>query len=203
MQILKMSQNPQILEQSTHTIIVALSDTEIGKVILPNTFQFINVSTGKPVDFLGDSPTVESERVALQYANGINDLMPKFIRKQTWQAEDGKDYDMMVIERLYPLPFNHFDVPTRTVMMAHFERNLKELHDNHFVHGDLMRPTNFFTRDNKDWMFKNIIQTQSGLRLIDAGFGTICEKGNIELFVSILIRERKEMTYLKEFYLSY
>lgn len=192
----------QILEQSRNSVILALSDTEIGKVSLPITLVCTDVATGKPIDFFDGGPTLEDEIAALQYANKINDLMPKFIRKQTWQSENGKDYDMIVMERLYPLPYNHFDLPRREVMFADFEKKMKGLHDNLFVHADLMRPTNYYTRDDYDWMFKNIVQTENGLRLIDAGFGTICKRDNIELFVNVLFRERKEIGYLKKYYFS-
>jgi hypothetical protein len=95
----------EILIQTDNTIIVALSDTEIGKVILPNNVQFVDAKTGKPVDLFGDNmPTLKSEMAALQYANSVNDLMPQFIKTQTWQSENGAEYDMMVMERLYPLP---------------------------------------------------------------------------------------------------
>lgn len=193
----------KILTQTDNTIIVAISDTEIGKVILPNNVQFVNAQTGEPVDLFGDTlPTLEKEMAALQYANSVNDLMPQFIKTQTWQSENGAEYDMMVMERLYPLPFNHFDMPTRETMMSVFKKKLVELHEHQFVHGDLMRPTNFFTRGNKEWMFSNVIQTQNGLRLLDAGFGTVCNKKNIELYVSILMRERLEIEDLKEYYFS-
>ena len=193
----------KILTQTDNTIIVAISDTEIGKVILPNNVQFVNAQTGEPVDLFGDTlPTLEKEMAALQYANSVNDLMPQFIKTQTWQSENGAEYDMMVMERLYPLPFNHFDMPTRETMMSVFKKKLVELHEHQFVHGDLMRPTNFFTRGNKEWMFSNVIQTQNGLRLLDAGFGTVCNKKNIELYVSILMRERLEIEDLKAYYFS-
>ncbi len=198
-----MSKGQQIIEQTSTTIIVALSDTEIGKVLLPNTLQFVSVSTGEIVDNLfGKGPTVEDEIKAMQYANAINDLMPTFIRKETWQAEDEKEYDMLIMERLYPLPIHHFDVPVRRTMIEHFAEKLKQLHDHQFVHGDLIRPTNYFNRGDKDWMFRNVVQTESGLRLIDAGFATILDQENIKLFVSILIRERSEIDSFSAFYLS-
>ena len=193
----------QILEQSTNSIIIELSDTEIGKVLLPSTLEWVDVITGKTItDLFGKKPTLDDEITALQYANHINDLMPKFIKKQTWQAENGKDYDMIVMERLYLLPYHHYDLPTREAMFADFENKMIELHDNHFVHADLMRPTNYYTRDDFDWMFKNIVQTKNGLRLIDAGFSTICKKDNIKLFVDVLFRERKEIGYFKKYYFS-
>jgi hypothetical protein len=198
-----MSDNHHILDESVNTLIVALSDTEIGKVMLPRTNQWVDAQTGEPVDLLGKQPTMDMEIKALQYANNINDLMPRFIRKQKWQDKDGKEHDMMVMERLYPLPYNHFDVPIRTLMIELLELKLKQLHDNNFVHGDLLRPTNYFTRGNKDWMLKNVMQTESSLRLIDAGFGKICGRDNIKEFVGCLIQERSEFTDVKHLYLSY
>jgi hypothetical protein len=194
--------NQQILERSTNSVIVAFSETEVGKANLPSPYVWVNGKTGKPVDFFNEKPSTDKEIEALKYANAINDLMPKFIRKQTWQDEDGKEYEMMVMERLYLLPIHHFDVPIRTIMMEIFEEKMKELHDGYFVHGDFMRPTNYYTRNNLAWMFNNIVQTSSGLRLIDAGFGMICKKDNTRDFVSILFRERDEIGYFKKYYLS-
>ncbi|MEY4903010.1 MAG: hypothetical protein RLZZ292_825 [Bacteroidota bacterium] len=86
---------------STCTII-ALSDTELGKVILPSTVVFTDVITGKIVDPFDkeDKPSLDREIKAMQYANTINDLIPKFIRKDTWQNDEGNNYDMIVMERL-------------------------------------------------------------------------------------------------------
>jgi hypothetical protein len=190
----------EIIERSSNALIIALSETEIGKVFLPNKMEWVNVETGKPMDFLSGLPTVEDEMAALIYANTINDLMPKFIRRDIWQTEKGEIHDMLVMERLFPLPIHHFPLSVREQMMARFEVQIKELHDKMFVHGDLMRPTSVFNRNDKKWMFGNIIQTENGLRLIDAGFGTICRKDNIEMFVHILIRERKEINYFKSYY---
>jgi hypothetical protein len=197
-----MPQNHQILSENHNTIIVALSETEIGKMILPPTFHLVDASTGIPVDFLNVHPTMENEIIAMQYANKINDLMPKFIRQQTWQKDEETAYEMMVMERLYPLPFNHFNEPIRQLMLEIFKLKMKQLHDNKFVHGDFIRPTNYFNRGDKDWMFQNIVQTESGLRLIDAGFAKMRTKENIEDFIGILFREQDEIEYFGAHYLS-
>jgi hypothetical protein len=70
------------------------------------------------------------------------------------------------------------------------------------VHGDIQRPTTVFNRGDQKWMYKNIVQTEQGLRLLDAGFGTKLSKDNIELFVSILVREREELEDFKLYYLG-
>jgi hypothetical protein len=193
---------PKILEESANHIIVAVSDTEIGKILLPSPYTWVDTETGKPVDFMNERRTLDDEIKALRFANAINDVMPEFIRKDTWQAKDGKEHEMMVMERLYILPIHHFDLPTRTLMMAEFAEKMTKLHDNYFVHGDFMRPTNYFNRGDLAWIFNNIVQTNAGLRLIDAGFGTICKKDNIKQFVSIMFREREEIGYFKEYYFS-
>ena len=199
-----MLQNPHVLEESPNSLIIALSDTEVGKIILPPKFTLVNVATGEPISNLfGEPPTLKKEIKALKFANAINDLMPRFIREQTWQTEDGIEHDMMVMERLYPLPYNHFDIPIRTIMIELFELQLKQLHDNDFVHGDLLRPTNYFTRGDKDWMLKNVVQTQNRLKLIDAGFGRIYNKEKAKSFFGCLVQERYEFADLKKIYLSY
>lgn len=190
----------EILKNTGNSIIIALSDTTIGKIVLPNSVVFVDVATGKPVK-LGEDPTLEDEMITLIYANSINNLLPKFIKKQTWKEEkENKIHDMIVMERLYPLPIHYFDLSTRKIMFEKFEIKVKELHDNSFVHGDFLRPTNYFTRNNKEWMFANIIQTETELRLIDTGFSRIKNKDNIKEFYHILFRECDEMEYFKAYY---
>ena len=199
-----MPQYPHLIEETANSLIIALSDTEIGKIILPPKFTWVNSETGEPIgNLFGEPPTLKKEIKSLKVANAINDLLPQFIRQQKWQTEDGVNHDMMVMERLYPLPFNHFDVPTRTVMIDKLEQKLKELHMNNYVHGDLLRPTNYFTRGDKDWMLKNVIQTENGLRLIDAGFARIYNEKNAKAFASSMVQERYEFADVKTLYLAY
>jgi len=198
-----MAQHPTILEASSNAIIVALSETELGKVILPSQLRFVEVSTGKEVELSDDAnPTVQHEAAALQYANAINGLMPKFFRLQLWQDDHGNTHDMLVMERLYPLPTHHFDLSTRKKMMKQFEDQLNELHEHLFVHGDLMRPTHYYNRNDQAWMFKNIVQTATGLRLIDAGFGKIGNKENLRMVIPISFHEREELKCFEAYYLS-
>ncbi len=193
---------PQVIEQSSASLVIALSDTEIGKIQLPNRLVFVEVHTGKPLDLLGGGPTIQKEMVSLIRANLINDLMPKFIRLQPWQLDDGTTHEMLVMERLYPLPIHHFERSVRLEMLERFEQQIEELHESHFVHGDIQRPTTVFNRGDQKWMFKNIVQTERGLRLLDAGFGTKLDKDNIKMFVSMLIRERDEVKAFRSYYLG-
>jgi hypothetical protein len=173
---------PTLLEKTIMSQIIALSDTEVGKVVLPNPYQLVDVATGEPVQF-GKPPTVEDEILMLQYANKINDLMPKFIRQQSWTLENGKTYPMMVMERLYPLPIHHYPLKLREVMFRVFELEMKQLHIHNFVNGDFMRPTNYHTRNNLEWIFKNVTQTEDRLRLMDTGFSMRYSKQESEKFV--------------------
>jgi len=193
---------PQVIEHSSASLVIAISDAEVGKIQLPIRLVFVEEQTGKPLDLQDDGPTIQKEMVSLIQANLINDLMPKFIRLQPWEMEDGTTYDMLVMERLYPLPIHHFERAVRQEMLAQFEQKMEALHNNNYVHGDIQRPTTVFNRGDQKWMFKNIVQTEQGLRLLDAGFGTQLSKENIKLFVSMLIRERDELEAFRLYYLG-
>jgi hypothetical protein len=192
---------PTLLEASIMSHIIALSDTEVGKVVLPNPYQWVDVATGKPVQW-GEPPTVEHEIRLLQYANRINELMPKFIRQETWTLENGETYPMMVMERLYPLPIHHFPLNLRQAMFRVFELEMKQLHLHNFVHGDFMRPTNYHSRNNLEWIFKNIVQTNDKLRLIDTGFSLRYSEKDRKPFVHTLLREEQEIPVFKKYYLE-
>lgn len=193
---------PHILEQSTTSIIIALSDTEVGKVILPNKLQFVEVHTSEVIDSLPDEKEIfASELKGLRFANPINGLLPMLLRVGQWPMNDESGLPMLIMERLYRMPYGGFDLATRRTMFGDFEAQLKELHEQQFVHGDLMRPTHFYNRNDYEWIFSNIVQTEHGLRLIDAGFSTICDSDNIKIFVHTLFRERSEVECFKEFYL--
>lgn len=201
-----MAFNQEIIYQTHVTIIVALSETEVGKVLLPNPVQWVN-SKGEPVE-LGFEPTLEDEMIKLIFANSINDLLPKFIGKQEWtNPETGETHDMIIMERLYELPKNHFDRPTRERMITEFEAKMKALHDKFFAHGDLMRPTRFWNRNDMEWIFGNIIQTQDRLRLIDTGFSKYLHyntetEDDRKSLVRLLYYEKQEVLGFKEYYLG-
>jgi hypothetical protein len=193
---------PWTIEQSSSSLIIALSDAEVGKVQMPSKLVFVNAITKEPVSSPFEMPDIQNEMATLIYANQINDLMPRFIRMQDWELYEGHMVKMLVMERVYPLPIHHFEVSVREGMMEQFEQKMKELHDHHFVHGDLERPTTPFNRGDQAWMYQNIVQTQKGLRLLDAGFGTIMNKDNIRNFVGILMREKTDIEDFKSYYLA-
>jgi hypothetical protein len=192
-----------ILYETTTTKIFALSETEVGKVIIPLKYQWVDVVTNEPIEGLDFyQPTCEAEIRHLQYANLVNDLFPKFLRKESWQDVNGKTHDMLVMQRIYPLEHYHFDRAQRVEMLAVFVEKLKELHKMGFIHGDLMRPTNYYTRTNYRWMFANIVQTQKGLRLLDAGFSQIITKDEIKQWTYRQHDEEHSLSCFEEYYLS-
>ncbi|MEM6318351.1 MAG: hypothetical protein AAF960_11820 [Bacteroidota bacterium] len=193
-----------ILHRTPATIIVALSDTTVGKVILPNPLVWVNVQTGERADFLNEEATsVEREALLLQYANAVNDLFPQYIGQQDWLDEPTNTaYPMLVMERLFPLPIHHFELSVRQQMFQTFKAQFQALHDHSFVHGDFMRPTSPLNRGDREWMFANIVQTATGLRMVDVGSARIYRKGDAELFVRILLRERSEIDFFGAYYLG-
>lgn len=197
--------NHEILENNLHSLIIALSETELGKVVLPDCTIWKN-QNGEVVDmkalFGSKDRTVKDEAENLQYANAINDLMPKFIRQDKWLMQDGTTADMLVMERLYILPNDHFELSVREKMLVRFENQMKELHNHLFVHGDFIRPTSVYTRNNYEWMFQNIVQTATGLRLIDAGFAEIYDGNNAKDFAYVRYREQQEIKIFRKYYLG-
>ncbi len=86
-------------------------------------------------------------------------------------------------------------------MIADFEAKMKELHDNDFVHGDFCRPTSYYNRNDCAWMYKNIVQTEKRLRLIDTGFSRyFARDNNVENFVKCRYEEQQEIPYFKKYY---
>ena len=90
---------------------------------------------------------------------------------------------------------------TRKVMLHDFETKMAELHARFFVHGDFCRPTSYHTRGNYAWMFKNIVQTEQGLRLIDTGFSKyLARDKNIETLVRCRMEEQEDMKLFRAYY---
>jgi hypothetical protein len=197
-----MSEDYEILLHSNRHIILALSATEVGKIILPSNLIFTNGITGEVIEGFGKDPTVAGESEVLSHVNQLSTLMPKYIRQQVWQAPDGCEHQMMVMERLYPLPFSHFDSETRTKMFDVFESRVWSLHRKGFVHGDIVRPTNYYTRNDIDWILGNLVQTETELRLVDAAFGTIYSPDKKEIFRERRITEFYDLMNARAYYMA-
>jgi serine/threonine protein kinase len=193
---------PWTIEHTSNALILALSDTEVGKIQIPHKITWVNAITNEPLPSPFKEPTIEDEMLTLIYANQVNDLMPRFIRVQDWELFEGQTHKMLVMERIYPLPIHHYELSVRLKMIEEFEQKMEELHDNKFVHGDLKRPTTPLNRGDQEWMYKNIVQTKQGLRLLDSGFSLIRNTENIREFVVNMMGEQADMEYFRHYYLG-
>jgi tRNA A-37 threonylcarbamoyl transferase component Bud32 len=181
-----MQHSLEILERTPHTIIYIISDIEIGKV---HSNQYIWTDMqGNKVDFpFADRNTIDEQINAIQFANKINDLVVKFIRK-----DDLNGNEMLVMERLYPISVNSLTKLEREKFIEDFEMKIAELHKSGFVHGDIRRP-----RLPIPECFDNIVLTKEGFRLIDTDFSVTLNRENVKLFVYKQMDEEAEIKSFK------
>lgn len=183
-----------ISETDTHRV-VALSDTEVGKMKPTHKRVVINVETNEEIPGFIPEFDADAEMEKLIYANNINNLLVRFIRKEKFH--DGSE--MLVLERLYPIEYNAISKNDRIKFFDKFYSDLKELHRNGFLHGDIMHPIG---RDPL-MLFDNIILTESGLRLIDTGFSMIEEKEpDIVKYLKVERQEIYEINTFGRYFIS-
>ena len=165
------------LSYGANNIVIALSDTEVAKI------------------YEGDTRSdIGSEAEKMKIANTINSLIVKFIRID---FDENKSWEMLVMERLYPMDFRSFEIEKRALMIEVFEDEIKELHKKGFVHRDLKRPSNL-TGERYD----NIFLTQQGLRLIDVGISALKSQVGEKLFAKYMEVELQELAEFKQYFLS-
>ena len=168
---------PNQLSYGANNLVVALSDTEVAKV------------------FRGDTRSdIGSEAEKLKVANGINDLLVRFVRLD---YDDEHDWDMLIMERLYPLDFRSLEVGKRELLIDVFEDELRQLHKAGFVHRDVRRPS-----DQSGERYDNVFLTDQGLRLIDAGISALRTQVGDKLFGKYIDVEEREMLAFREYFLS-
>jgi serine/threonine protein kinase len=168
---------PRQLSQGQNNPVIALSDTEVAKL------------------FTGDTRSdIGSEAEKMQYANGINELVAKFIRLD---RNETNGWDMLVMERIYPLDYRSYEVEIREMWLDVFENELNALHANGFVHRDLKRPSNI-----PGERFDNILLTSKGIRLIDVGISFIRKQVGEKIFEAALEKEKEELEQFKSFFLN-
>jgi len=173
--------------------VVALSDTEVGKMKPTIRRIMINVITNEEVPWLIQEFDADSEMEKLIYANNINNLLVRFIRREKF--EDGSE--MLVMERLYPIEYKKVSKNERIKFFDKFYAEIKELHRNGFLHGDIMHPVG---RDPL-FLFDNIILTESGLRLIDTGFSLIKKnEPDIIKYIRAEIQENQEISIFGSYF---
>ncbi len=167
---------PRTLSSGANNTVIALSDTEVGKI------------------FTGDTRSdIGSEAEKMKFANGVNSLVVKFIRLD----EFGEEGEMLVMERLFPFDFRAYEYEKRELLLDVLEDELVQLHQAGFVHRDLRRPS-----DMPGLTFDNIFLTQTGLRLIDVGISALKKQVGDRLFNRFVEQEKKEFEIFREFFLS-
>jgi serine/threonine protein kinase len=165
------------LSSGNNNVVIALSDSECGKL------------------FSGDTRSdIGSEAEKMKFANAVNDLVVKFKRLD---HDDGTQSEMLVMERLYPLDYRGYEVEKRELMFEVFEDELKELHSAGFAHHDIKRPST-----EKGEAYDNVFLTDKGIRLIDVGISVLRSQVGDKLFERYLEEERKELTEFKKYFIE-
>jgi serine/threonine protein kinase len=168
--------HPRTLSSGANNTVIALSETEVGKL------------------FFGDTRSdIGSEAVKMKFANNVNSLVVQFIRLYVFENSS----EMLAMERLYPLDFRAYEHEKRLLWLDVFEDELSALHRAGFVHRDLQRPSNM-----PGMAYDNIFLTPAGIRLIDAGISALRNQVGERLFERFVEQEREEFEKFREFFLS-
>lgn len=168
---------PKTLSQGANNTVIALSSTEVAKLFTEDTRSDIG-----------------SEAEKMKYANQINSLVVKFVRLD---LDEVKKWEMLVMERLYPLDFRTYEYEARTLQMDVFEEELNQLHEAGFVHRDVRRPSS-----EPGEIFDNIFLTAQGIRLIDVGISAVRSTVGERLFSLYVAQEQEELAAFRDYYLS-
>ena len=167
---------PKTLSQGANNTVIALSATEVAKLFTEDTRSDIG-----------------SEAEKMQYANRINNLVVSFIQLD---LDEAKGWEMLVMERLYPLDFRTYEYEARTLQLDVFEEELHQLHNAGFVHRDLRRPSS-----EAGEIFDNIFLTERGIRLIDTGISALRDSVGKKIFAVYVAQEQKELEAFRQYYL--
>jgi serine/threonine protein kinase len=168
---------PKTLSQGANNTVIALSSTEVAKLFTEDTRSDIG-----------------SEAEKMKYANQINSLVVKFVRLD---LDEAKKWEMLVMERLYPLDFRTYEYEARVLQIEVFEEGLKQLHKAGFVHRDVRRPSS-----EAGEIFDNVFLTEQGIRLIDVGISAVRNTVGEKLFSLYVTQEKEEFAAFRNYYLS-
>lgn len=168
--------SPRTLSSGANNTVIALSETEVGKL------------------FTGDTRSdIGSEAEKMKFANAVNGLIVRFVRLDEWNAET----EMLVMERLFPMDFRAYEHEKRELWFDILEDELTQLHKAGFVHRDLRRPS-----DMPGEHFDNIFLTPAGFRLIDVGISALLSQVGERLFQRFVEQEKKELETFRAFLMS-
>ncbi|MBS1538845.1 MAG: hypothetical protein JST20_13995 [Bacteroidetes bacterium] len=170
-------QYPHQLSYGANNAVVALTEKEVGKL------------------FGGDTRSdIGSEAEKMKYANSINELVVRFIRLDTHEPTG---YEMLVMERLYPIDFRAYEYEKRQLWFEVFTDELTKLHTAGFVHRDIQRPASISGE-----IYDNVFLTERGLRLIDVGISALHTQVGDSLFEKFVRLEQQEMKEFGKYFLE-
>jgi serine/threonine protein kinase len=171
-----MKRYPKTLSSGHNNTVIALSETEVGKMFQEDTRSDIG-----------------SEADKMKYANSVNDLVVKFIRLDLLPDNT----ELLVMERLYPMDYRSIEFEKRELFLDLFESELSQLHKNGFVHRDIKRPSNI-----SGFAFDNVFMTDKGIRLIDVGVSALKSQVGEKLFCKFVEQELNELKEFEEYFLN-
>jgi hypothetical protein len=167
---------PRTLSSGANNTVIALSETEAGKLFVCDTRSDIG-----------------SEAEKMKFANAVNGLVVRFIRLD----ELNQEAELLVMERLYPMDFRAYEQEKRELWLDVMEDELQQLHKAGFAHRDIRRPS-----DMPGMTFDNIFLTPQGLRLIDVGVSALKTQVGERLFTRFTEQEWKEFELFRIFFLN-
>ena len=167
---------PKTLSSGANNTVIALSESEAGKLFFENTRSEIG-----------------SEAEKMKFANSINGLVVQFVKLDLLTD----DTEVLVMERLYPIDFRAFEFERRQLIFEVFEDELIELHKHGFVHRDIRRPS-----DMPGFPFDNIFLTDKGIRLIDVGILALRSQVGDKLFDKFVEQEINELKTFETFFIN-
>lgn len=168
---------PRRLSSGANNIVIALTETEVAKL------------------YTGDTRSdIGSEAEKLKAANAINGLMPEFIRLD---YDEEMQAEMLVMERIYAVDYRAYEIEKRELWLEVFIDELMQLHKGGFVHRDIRRPSGL---DGQ--YFDNVLLTDKGIRLIDAGISALRVQVGDKLFEKYVETELQEVALFREYFLN-
>jgi serine/threonine protein kinase len=150
---------PRLLSSGANNRVVAVSETEVAKLLIGDTRSDIG-----------------SEAEKMKMANAVNDLVARFVRLD---YDEAMQAEMLVMERIYPIDYRAYEVEKRELWWEVFEHELQALHKAGFVHRHIKRPSNL-----TGLAFDNILLTTAGLRLIDVGISALRSQVGDKLLIN-------------------
>lgn len=173
---------PRQLSAGANNAVIALSETEVAKL------------------FVGDTRSdLGSEAEKMKFANGINDLVARFVRLD---FNDELQAEMLVMERIRPIDYRAYEIERRELWFDVFADELHQLHQAGFVHRDWKPERRPGPSDLDGLAFDNVLLTETGLRLIDVGISALRHQVGDKIFAKYIDLEKNELEQFREYFLN-